>query len=225
MRSVYQALVIVLSSILLSGERRELILRRLFGHEVHPTARIGLCFVAVEHLKIGRDSGIGHFTLIKGLRVLDMADEVDIGRFNWITGMPLSNTEFYQAVENRDPSLEIGFGSVILHRHIVDCTNKVTIGKLAGVAGYRCTLLTHGVDIRENRQSAEPIVIGDRAIISSNCVVIGGSTLPDRSVLAAGSMLRGNNTEPGLYAGVPAKRVGDLPEDAKFFSRETKMIY
>ncbi|MFT4049439.1 MAG: hypothetical protein QM648_06310 [Solirubrobacterales bacterium] len=225
MRTLFQAAVIVITSIVLSGEQREKVLRRLFGHEVHPTARIGLCLIAVDHMKLGRDAGIGHFTLIKGLRVLDMADETDIGRFNWITGMPLSNTEFYQSVEDRDPSLEIGFGSVIIHRHIIDCTNKVTIGELSGIAGYRCTLLTHGVDIRENRQSAGPIVIGDRSIISSNCVVIGGTTFPDRSVLAAGSMVRGRNEEPGLYAGVPAKRVGDLPEDAKFFTRTTKMIY
>jgi acetyltransferase-like isoleucine patch superfamily enzyme len=79
--------------------------------------------------------------------------------------------------------------------------------------------------VRENVQTARPVTIGDRTMIASNCVLLGGTVIPDRSVLAAGSSASGRFEEPGLYGGVPAKRVGDLPEDAKFFHRTTKMIY
>lgn len=225
MRSIFHAATIVFSSIFLSGELRAKLLARLFGHDVHPSAKIGLSFIVVEHLRVGRDSGVGHFNVIRGLRELDLAEEVHIGNFNWISGMPLSNTDFYANFPDRDPSLEVKFGSSILHRHVIDCTDKVTIGELGGIAGYRCTLLTHSVDIRENTQSCAPITVGDRSIISSNSVVLGGTVFPDKSILAAGSCLRGRHEESGLYSGVPAKRVGDLPADAKFFSRQTKMIY
>lgn len=225
MRGLVQPLVIVFTSLFLSGERRQEILRKMFGHEVHPSARIGLAFISVEHLYVAEGSGIASFTLIRGLRECILHEEVDIGRFNWITAIPLGGGEFFQKVENRDPSLEIKFGSVILHRHIVDCNAKVTIGELSGLAGYRTTLLTHGVDIRENAQTAEPVTIGDRTMVGSNCVILGGSVIPDYSIVSAGSTVRSAFTEPGLYSGVPAKRVADLPEDAKFFHRTTKMIY
>jgi acetyltransferase-like isoleucine patch superfamily enzyme len=225
MKGLIQPLVILFTSLFLSGERRQTILRKMFGHEVHPSARIGINFIAVEHLYMAEGSGIASLTLIRGLRQCILHEEVDIGRFNWITAIPLADTNFFQKVEGRDPSLEIKFGSVILHRHIVDCNAKVTIGELSGLAGYRTTLLTHGVDIVTNSQTAEPVTIGDRTMIGSNCVLLGGTVIPEYSILSAGSTARNAFTEPGLYSGVPAKRVADLPQDAAFFHRTTKMIY
>lgn len=225
MRSLLQALVIQFASRLLPGTTRQKLLRRLYGHEVHPTARIGLSLVAAEHLDLARDSGIGHFTVIRGLRELKLAEEAQIGNFNWIVGMPLGDGEFYKDFPDRDPSLQIDYASVILHRHVIDCTDKITIGQLGGLGGYRSTLLTHGIDIRENRQTCGPITIGERTMIASNCVLLAGTNFPSHSVLAAGSCARARNEEPGLYSGVPAKRVAELPADAKFFTRTSKMIY
>src|SRR3954447_6917800 len=124
MKGLVQPLVIVFTSLFLNGEQRQKILRKMFGHEVHPSARIGISFISVGHLYMAEGSGIASLTLIRGLRECLLHEEVDIGRFNWITAIPLGGDEFFQKVENRDPSLEIGFGSVILHRHIVDCNAK-----------------------------------------------------------------------------------------------------
>lgn len=225
MKGLIQPVVIVFTSLFMSGERRQTILRKMFGHEVHPSARIGINFISVEYLYMAEGSGIASLTLIRGLRQCILHEEVDIGRFNWITAIPLGDTAFFTKVEDRDPSLEIKFGSVILHRHIVDCNAKVTIGELSGLAGYRSTVLTHGVDIVTNSQTAVPVTIGDRTMVGSNCVLLGGTVIPDYSILSAGSTARNAFTEPGLYSGVPAKRVADLPQDAAFFHRTTKMIY
>lgn len=225
MQALFQAIVVVLTSLLLPGEWREKILRRLFGHEVDPSAQIGLCFVAVDHLVLERDTVIGHLTFIRGLHDLVLHQEARIGKLNWITALPLGEQEFFQGVEDRDPSLHVGRASVLMNRMIVDCNNKISIGEYGGFAGYRTVLMTHGVDIRENRQTAGTIEVGDRTMIATNCVILGGTKIPDRSVVGAGSVVRGSFDEPGLYSGVPAKRVADLPEDAKFFSRDSMMIY
>ncbi len=225
MQILFQASVIVMSSLFLSGERRQKLLRRLYGHEVHPDARIGLAFIAVDHLVMERGAVIGHLTFIRGLREVVLREEAAIGRLNWITALPLDNPEFFKAVEDRDPSLEIGRASVFMHRMIVDCNNRITMGEYSGIAGFRCVLMTHGVDIRENVQTAGTIDIGDHTMIATNCVILGGTNIPDRSVVGAGSVIRGMYEEPGLYSGVPAKRVADLPEDAKFFTRKSMMIY
>ncbi len=225
MQSLFEAGVIVITSLLLPGEMRQKVLRRLFGHEVAPTARIGLAFVAVDQLRMAPGSSIGHLTFIRGLREVVLHEDAAIGRLNWITALPADNPEFFRTVEDRDPSLEIGRGSVFMHRMIVDCNNRVTMGEYSGFAGFRTVVMTHGVDIRENVQTAGTIDIGDRTMIATNCVVLGGTTIPERSVVGAGSVVRGHYKEPGLYSGVPCKRVADLPEDAKFFERDSMMIY
>lgn len=225
MRNLFQAAVILLSSILLSGGLREKLLRRLFGHEVHPTARIGLNFIAVDKLVMERGSVISQLNFIRGLKDLILHEEALIGKFNWITALPVGESQFFQTVENRDPSLEVGRASALMNRLIVDCNNRITIGEYGGLAGHRTVLMTHGVDIRENVQTAGTIEIGDRTMIATNCVILGGTTIPDWSVVGAGSVVRGHFTEPGLYSGVPAKRVADLPQDAKFFKRDSMMIY
>jgi acetyltransferase-like isoleucine patch superfamily enzyme len=225
MQNLFQAAVIALSSILLSGGQREKLLRRLFGHEIHPSARIGLNFIAVKKLVMKEGTVIGHLNFIRGLSELIMHEESLIGRFNWITALPIEEPNFFKSVENRDPSFEIGRASVVMNRMIIDCNNKVSIGEFGGFAGHRTVVMTHGVDIRENVQTAGTIEIGDRTMIATNCVILGGTKIPEWSVVGAGSVVRGNYTEPGLYSGVPAKRVADLPQDAKFFTRDTMIIY
>jgi serine acetyltransferase len=225
MKSVFQASVILFSSLLLPGAARQSLLRSLFGHEVHPTAKIGISFISVGHLEMREGSSIGTLTFIRGLDRVELHEEAAIGRLDWITALPTGNNEFFSTVEGRDPSLIIGRASVFMHRMIVDCNNRITMGEYSGIAGFRCVLMTHGVDIRENVQTAGTIDIGDRTMIATNCVILGGTTIPDRSVVGAGSVVRGHYTEEGLYSGVPAKFVGELPKDAKFFKRTTMMIY
>ena len=55
-KGLIQPLTIVFTSLFLSGEKREKILRKMFGHEVHPTARIGLCFISrSEERRVGKE--------------------------------------------------------------------------------------------------------------------------------------------------------------------------
>ena len=48
--------------------------------------------------------------------------------------------------------------------------------------------------------------VGDHSFVGTRCTVLSGARLPDRSVLAAGSLLRrGPDEGPGLYTGSPAR--------------------
>lgn len=219
-----QPLVILLTS-RFPGELRARILRRMFGHEVHPNARIGLCFVSVEHLHMSERAGIASFTLVRGLRRLELNEDSQIGRFNWITAVPLSEIEFFQAVANRDPSLIVGRASAIMHQKVIDCNAKVEIGEYSILAGYRTTVVTHGIDVRKNVQTARPVTVGSYTIVSSNCVLVGGAIVPDCSVVGAGSMVRGELEKSGLYSGVPATFVAEIPKQSEFFNRSQMMVY
>ena len=53
-------------------------------------------------------------------------------------------------------------------------------------------------------------IIGNDVLIGMGSVVMDNATVPDGTIIAAGAVvLAGSELEPGIYAGVPAKKVKD----------------
>jgi acetyltransferase-like isoleucine patch superfamily enzyme len=115
----------------------------------------------------------------------------------------------------------LGDHAAITKHHHIDCTNRITIGAFTTIAGYSSQLLSHAIDLQHNRQHSEPILIGSHCFLGSNCVILGGSRLPDHSVLGALSLLNKAHLEPwGLYAGQPAQWRKQIDREAAYFSRQ-----
>jgi acetyltransferase-like isoleucine patch superfamily enzyme len=116
--------------------------------------------------------------------------------------------------------LIVGEHSAITHRHFIDCTNSVTIGKFSTVAGLQSQIMTHSVDIAKNRQTSQPVRIGDYCFVGTNCVILGGSVLPNFCVVGAKSLVNKSFTESyQLYGGVPARPIEQLSPECKYFQR------
>lgn len=216
---MFRAIFFLIAMRLPGGFRRSL-LKRTLGYDIDPTATVGLSLVSVGYLRMDEHAWIGTATVIKGLDRLVMEEHAQIGRLDWISGLPTGSDKFFAHLPDRDPSLIMKRHSTITHRHMIDCSDRITFNPFSGIGGYHCTFLTHSVDLHENRQSAAPIEVGEYTFVATNCVVLGGSRLPAYSALAAGSVMRGSPEESGLYSGVPAKFISKLPEDAKFFKRQ-----
>jgi acetyltransferase-like isoleucine patch superfamily enzyme len=202
-------------------------LNRWFGFEIHPAARIGLAWVFPGRLKMEAGASIGHFTVAIHLDQITMGAHSGIGRGNWITGLSTKcNSRHFTHQSNRIAALEIGEYAYITKNHHIDCTNLVLIGRFSTIAGYRSQLLTHSIDLLENRQDSAPIVIGEYTFVGTNSVILGGCKLPHYSVLGAKSLLNKSFTEQWkLYAGVPAKMLSDIPRDAKYFTRTDGFVF
>jgi hypothetical protein len=57
-------------------------------------------------------------------------------------------------------------------------------------------------------------------------IQLSSSTLPDYSILGAGSVLAGSMSETFmLYAGVPANPVKSLDQNSKYFQRTEGFVY
>jgi acetyltransferase-like isoleucine patch superfamily enzyme len=225
MRSTFKLIVCVVTLPLPWGLRR--ILLQLFcGYSLHPTSRIGLSLVYPDELVMGERASIGHLTVCKGLHRLHLGAHATIGRGNWITGFPAANKTFFTHQKDRVPELIIGAQSAITHRHIIDCTSAVHIGEFTTVAGFRSQILTHSIDLMDCRQSSAPVRIGDYCFVGTDCVILGGSTLPSYSALGAKSLLNKTHTEAHcLYAGVPARPVKSLGSEMKYFQREMGFVH
>jgi len=62
-----------------------------------------------------------------------------------------------------------------------------------------------GNSFRYEKASIKSVIIADACWISANCTIIGGSVLPERSILAAGSvLLKKYEIKNSIYAGIPA---------------------
>ena len=204
---------------------RRLLLIKLMRYDIHPTARIGWSWICPDRLEMGAGSRVGHLTVCKGLALLKMGEQSRLGNLNWITGFPLGNRAFFSDEAERRAELVIGDHAAVTHRHLIDCTNSVRIGRFTTFAGYRSQVLTHSINLQYSRQASRPISIGEYCFVGTNCVLLGGSVLPDYSVLGASSVLNKAHSEMHwLYAGNPAQPVKPLSQQMRYFQRSAGFV-
>lgn len=173
------------------------------------------------------NSKIGHLNIAIHLDKILIGENSIIARNNWITGFPTNTTsKHFSHQQERQSQLIIGKESAITKNHHIDCTNSIIIGDFVTIAGYNSQLLTHSIDLKENRQSSFPIYIEDYSFVSTRCIILGGSKLPNHSILAAGAVLNKNYSEPWtLYAGIPAKPIKPIEKTEKYFTRQSGFVY
>jgi acetyltransferase-like isoleucine patch superfamily enzyme len=201
---------------------RRVALQAMFRFAIHKTAFISrLALVLPSRLEMGPKAYIGPFTICKGLELVRIDEYGYIGPLNWITGFPLGTESPHFALDpERKPHLIVERHGAITSRHLIDCTDEVSVGAFSIVAGFRTQILTHSIDLAESRQRSKPVQIGHHCFVGTACALLGGSSLPDCSVLGAHSMLAARLETPGwLYAGVPAKPIKPMEPEAKYFSR------
>ena len=119
--------------VLLPWRAKRFALRRFFGFEFGIGSYIApLSWIFPRKLFMGSQARIGSFTVAIHIDRIEMGDESSIGRGNWITGHPLDK-KHYSHCEDRDPALIIGPHTAITKSHLIDCTDRITIGSFTTV--------------------------------------------------------------------------------------------
>ena len=206
---------------------RRLILQAMCGFVIHKTAFISrYALVSSSCLEMGPRSYIGPLTVCKGLALLRLGEHARIGPLNWITAFPLGTTSrHFELDPERKSHLIVEQHAAITSRHLIDCTDEVEIGAFTTFAGFRSQILTHSIDLNQSRQRCKPVHIGHHCFVGTGCVLLGGSSLPDRSVLGAHSLLASRHETSGyFYGGVPAKPIKPTEPEAKYFSRDVGYV-
>jgi len=218
--------LVALLSVFLPWTLRRAVLRRFLGYQIADTARIGLSWIYPKRLILGAGARIGHLTICKDIDLIHLEESASIGNLNWITGFPSGDHGGHFGHQtDRHPELILGRHSSITNRHLIDCTERIQIGAFTTVAGFASQLLTHSINLETSRQEALPISIGAYCFVGTNCVLLGGSSLPDYSVLGAKSLLNRACTESYfLYGGVPAKPIKTLPASYRYFQRTSGYV-
>jgi len=194
---------------------------RALGNHIGTDANVGPTLVlGCGKFTVGDDCTISAFNVFKGLAHTRLDGKNFIGSWNQFTAAP-----GYQDYSDRIGMLWMKEQSFVTNRHYVDCSGQVILEPYAAVSGIKCIIQSHELDLVDNKTTVGRVVIGERAVISTACIMLKGSHLPDRSILAAGSVMVKAKEDvevpkSGLYGGAPARYIKELT-DLKWWHRES----
>ena len=100
--------------------------------------------------------------------------------------------------------------------HEIDCADRVEIGDYSSLAGFRCTILTHSLNLVRDRFVTGAVEIGPHAAVMSGSTLLSGTKVPARSIVSAHSVVntpldRGAHVlqrQPGRGGPHPARDLG-----------------
>ena len=206
---------------LLPATRTKNRLLRLLGHRVHRTARVSpILLLGVERLVLGPGAVIGAGTTFRNLRRIELHTGAVIGGWNSISASPLYRTPGVSADEDVAGAIVLGEGAFITNRHYLDCSGGLILGRWAGMGGVHTVVLSHSIDLGDYTTWCGTVRFEDHSFVATATRILAGSTLPARSVLAAGAVLLPGLTEPdAMYGGVPARMIRKDVSNGRWFVR------
>lgn len=200
---------------------RRPLLNTLFKYNIHKTARIGFSIILADTFEMEEGAKITNFTFINNINNCLLKAYSKMGSFNWVTGANKSNKSIFQYSSARVCELVVGVHTRITEKHFFDCNGGVYVGDFTTIAGMRTVIMSHSIDVKVSRQTADTISIGKYCFIGTNSILLKGCAIPDYCVLGAGSVVTKKFEAPySLYGGNPAKLIKPLhPEETLYFSR------
>lgn len=112
--------------------------------------------------------------------------------------------------------ISIGEGSYLNRQVFMDTDvhlgRKVFVGPRAMFISARHPL--GGAQLRAAPGRHLPVHVGDGSWIGAGAVILPGVTIGSGCVIGAGAVVTKDCAANGLYVGVPARRVRDLPDEA-----------
>lgn len=111
--------------------------------------------------------------------------------------------------------VKIGRGTFVNYRCFFDGFETIEIGSECAIA-YGVTFCTSAHEIgpgwkRASKTIGAPIRVGNGCWIGANVTILPGVHIGDGCIVAAGAVVDKDCDPNGLYAGVPARRIKDLP--------------
>jgi putative colanic acid biosynthesis acetyltransferase WcaF len=114
--------------------------------------------------------------------------------------------------------IALGRGVSIGNSCLLDGRGGIWIGRDVNVSSFTLLITgTHDVGARDMfADSYAPIHVGDRAWIATRCTVLGGVTVGEGAVVAAGAVVT-RDVEPfTIVAGVPARPIGERERNLSY---------
>ena len=130
-------------------------------------------------------------------------------------GLEVETDLIYPGCYFHTADVRLGPDVILNHGVHIENVARVEIGAKTGLGVHTLVLTsTHDLGPREKRYGEWhrlPVTIGSGCWIAARTVILPGVTIGDGCLVAAGSVVREDCEPDGMYAGVPARRIRDLP--------------
>lgn len=150
--------------------------------------------------------------------------------YKYICGMNVaSKAVIYYGTEIRAPwNITIGKGSIIGDRAILDGRYGIEIGENVNLSTGVCIwTLQHDVQAADFgiTNQGKKVLIKNRAWLSNQVVILPGVVIEEGAVAAAGAVVTKNLESNTIYAGVPAKKIGDRNPNLTYVFDGNHMLF
>lgn len=140
-----------------------------------------------------------------------------------IAGIKVEKSDIRAKCFFSSKNISIGKHSFINSHCKFFATNKgeghIRIGEHTSIAmNVLITTMTHEIGSEKHRNGNNlylPVNIGNGCWVGTNATILPGVTIGDGCIIAAGAVVNRDCKPNGLYAGVPAKRIKDLPVESE----------
>lgn len=129
-----------------------------------------------------------------------------------LAGIRAMRANVYAGCRFTGTDVEIGERTFINHECYFDVgPSSLRIGRECNL-GPQVGIFTMTHDLRpdgsyDRSSRSRPVVVGDRVWVGARATILPGVTVADDVVVAAGAVVASDCTEPGVYGGVPARRI------------------
>lgn len=138
--------------------------------------------------------------------------------YKYLFHIKMNGAHIYKGVQFRDGfRCKIGKGTIIGDHSIIDARGGVVIGENVNFSSeVRVWTGQHKVNDSWFAYESASVTVGNRAWISSNVIILPGSNIGEGAVICAGAVVTKDCEPYGIYAGVPAKKIGTRAQDLKY---------
>lgn len=179
--------------------------------------RLSTIYTKLFHSGLNLKEGI----LFKGIPYIFMYKDtrISIGKNTTINS---SNWEYHINMftkcklftDKKGASISIG-DNCRIHGTCIHAYTSISIGNNCLIAANTQIIDGNGHELSfdnpanriETTDTGKPIVIKDNVWIATNCIILGGTTIGEGTVITANSVVKGNIPDRCLYGGNPAKLI------------------
>ena len=110
------------------------------------------------------------------------------------------------------PHATLGEGSIIMHQALVNAGTSVGVNSIINSQA----LIEHSARIGNHCHIATGAIlngdcqVGDHTFVGSRATVLQGVTISEHIIVGAGAVVTQSLTEPGVYVGIPARKVRSI---------------
>ncbi len=118
---------------------------------------------------------------------------------------------------NEKAIIKIGARTTIGYNTFVFASKSIQIGDDCLIAPFVYIVdsdheMKRGVKINQQPNQTSPVIIGNDVWIGTNVTILKGVTIGDGAVIAANSLVNSDVPSNMIYAGIPAKKIGERHE-------------